>query len=90
VKEVVSRALRFVIFLEIKVEDRVTQQIEQLAEVIQWLQQHIVYLEICQVPETPQDVRDQTEATARSVVERIKSLTMECKQLIDHSAQNYE
>jgi hypothetical protein len=29
------------------------------------------------VPETPQDVRDQREATARSTVERIKSLAME-------------
>jgi lipid II:glycine glycyltransferase (peptidoglycan interpeptide bridge formation enzyme) len=42
------------------------------------------------VPNTPQDVRDQREATARSTVERIKSLTMECKQLTDHSAQTYE
>jgi hypothetical protein len=42
------------------------------------------------VLETPQDVRDQREATARSVVERIKSLAMECKKLTDHSAQTYE
>jgi phage shock protein A len=42
------------------------------------------------VPETPQDVRDQREATARSAVERIKSLAMECKKLTDRSAQTYE
>jgi DNA topoisomerase VI subunit A len=42
------------------------------------------------VPETPQDVRDQREETARSAVERIKSLAMEYKKLTDRSAQNYE
>jgi hypothetical protein len=42
------------------------------------------------VPDTPQDVRDQREATARSVVERIKALAMECKQLSDHNAQTYD
>ena len=42
------------------------------------------------MPNTLQDVRDQREATARSVVERIKALAMECKQLSDHSAQTYE
>ena len=40
--------------------------------------------------ETPQDVRDQREATARSIVERIKSLAMECNKLTNHSAQTYE
>jgi hypothetical protein len=42
------------------------------------------------VPNTPQDVRDQREATARSTVERINALAMECKQLTDCSAQTYE
>jgi FtsZ-binding cell division protein ZapB len=42
------------------------------------------------VPNTPQDVQDQREATARSAVERIKALAMECKQLSDRSAQTYE
>jgi hypothetical protein len=37
-----------------------------------------------------QDVQDQREATARGTVERIKGLTMECKQLSDRSAQTYE
>jgi hypothetical protein len=34
VKEVVIRALHFVTVLEIKAEDRVTQQVEQLVEAI--------------------------------------------------------
>jgi chromosome segregation ATPase len=90
VKEAVSRALRSVTVLEIKAEDRVTQQVEKLTEAIQQLQQHIADLELRTVPETPQDVRDQREATARSAVERIKSLAMECKKLTDRSAQTYE
>jgi hypothetical protein len=90
VKEAVSRALHSVTVLEIKAEDRVTQQVEHLTEVIQQLQQCIADLELHAVPETPQDVRDQREATARSTVERIKSLAMECKKLTDHSAQTYE
>jgi uncharacterized coiled-coil protein SlyX len=47
-------------------------------------------LELRAVPKTPQDVRDQREATARSTVERLKDLTLECKHLIDRSAQTYE
>jgi transcriptional/translational regulatory protein YebC/TACO1 len=42
------------------------------------------------VPITPQDVRDQREATARSAVERIKALTMEYKKLTDLNSQTYE
>jgi hypothetical protein len=42
------------------------------------------------VPETPQDVRDKREATAQSVVERIKALAMKCKKLSNCSAQTYE
>jgi flagellar hook-associated protein FlgK len=49
--------------LEIKVEDQNAQQVNQLTEAIQQLQQRIAELEICIVPETPQDVRDQREAT---------------------------
>jgi hypothetical protein len=59
-------------------------------EAIQQLQKRITDLELHTVPDTPQDVRDQREATARSKVERIKALAMECKKLSDHSAQNYE
>jgi hypothetical protein len=90
VKEAVSRALHSVTGLEKKVEEPVEHQVAQLAEAIQQLQQRIIDLELRTVPNTPQDVRDQREATARSTVERIKALAMECKQLSDHSAQTYE
>jgi hypothetical protein len=66
VKEVISKALRSVTVVEMKVEDRFTQQVEKLVEVIQQLQQRIADLELRAVPETPHDVRDQREATARS------------------------
>jgi chromosome segregation ATPase len=42
------------------------------------------------MPETPQDVRDQTEATAHSMVDKLKSLALECNQLSNRSAQTYE
>jgi predicted nucleic acid-binding Zn-ribbon protein len=38
----------------------------------------------------PTGCKDQREATARSTVERIKALAMECKKLTDRSAQTYE
>jgi hypothetical protein len=76
--------------IEIKAEDRATQQVEQLTEVIQQLQQCIADLELRVVPETPWDVRDQREANSRSTVERIKSLAMKCKKLTDHSSHTYE
>jgi uncharacterized protein involved in exopolysaccharide biosynthesis len=65
--------------LEPKEEDRVEHQVVQLVEAIQQLQQRITDLELRAVPTTPQDVRDQREATAQSIVERIKALAMECK-----------
>jgi hypothetical protein len=58
--------------------------------VIQQLQQRIADLELRTVLETPQDVRPQREATARSAVERLKALAGECKKLSNHSAQMYE
>jgi hypothetical protein len=90
VKEEVNRALRSVTGLELQAKDRVTHQVEHLAEAVQQLQQRITYLELCTIPDTPEDVRDQREATARSTVERIKFLALECKQLSDCSAQMYE
>jgi hypothetical protein len=90
VKERVNRALRSVTVVEVKAEERVPQQVAQLEEVIQQLQQCIADLELHAVPETPQDVRDQREATAQSTVDRLKSLALECKQLSNHSAQTYE
>jgi hypothetical protein len=64
--------------------------VAQLEEVIQQLQQCIEYLELRAVPETPQDVRYQREATVRSAVDRLEALAGECKQLSNHSAQTYE
>jgi acyl-CoA thioesterase len=85
-KEEDDRALHSVTGLEPKVEDRVENQVAQLMEAIQQLQQRIEYLELRTVPITLSDVRDQREATARSEIERIKALAMECKQLSDRSA----
>jgi hypothetical protein len=76
--------------LETKVEDRVEHQVAQLMEVIQHLQQRITDLELRTMCNTQSAVRDQREATARSAVERIKALAMECKQISDRSAQTYE
>jgi tetrahydromethanopterin S-methyltransferase subunit B len=59
VKEVVNRELCSVTVIEIKIEDQVTKQVDHLAEAIQKLQQCIVDLGLCIVPETPQDVKDQ-------------------------------
>jgi hypothetical protein len=53
VKEAVNIALISVTVLEIKEEDRVSQQVNQLVEAIQKLHQCIEYLELRTVPETP-------------------------------------
>jgi hypothetical protein len=47
-------------------------------------------LEIQAVPSTPQELCDQREEIAKSVVKRIRALTSEYKQLSDRSAQTYE
>jgi hypothetical protein len=62
-------------------EDPVESQVGKLVESIQHLQQRIEKLELQEVPSTPQEVRDQREKVARSVVQRIKALALECKQL---------
>jgi hypothetical protein len=90
VKERVNRALRSVTIVEVQTEEQVPQQVAQLEEVIQKLQQRIADLELRVVPETPQEIRDQREATARSAVGRLKSLALECKKLSNQSAQTYE
>ena len=62
----------------------------KLAEVIQQLQQRVVDLELHTIPQTPQEVHDQQEITTQSIIERIKAVTEECKQLGRRSAQIYE
>jgi cell division protein FtsL len=86
----VHRALLSMTVIEVKTKEQVPQQVAQLEEVIQQLQQRIADLELCTVPETPQDVRYQQEATARSEVDRLKSYALECKMLSNRSAQTYE
>jgi hypothetical protein len=90
VQERVHKALRSVMVIEVKIEERVPQQVAQLEEVIQQLQQCIADLELRTVPETPQEIRDLREATARSAVGRLKTFALECKQLSARSAQTYE
>jgi hypothetical protein len=86
----VNRALHSVKIFELKTEERVPQQVVELEEVIQQIQQHIAELELCTVPETPQYVRDLREATTHSTIDRLKSLSLECKKLSNRSAQTYE
>jgi hypothetical protein len=47
-------------------------------------------LELCTVPETPQEIRYLREATARSAVDRLKTFASECRQLRTRSAHTYE
>jgi hypothetical protein len=86
VKEVVSRALRFVTGLEQKEECPVEHQVAQLIEAIQQLQQRIADLEIQIVPSTLQDVRNKRESISHRIVERIRALALECQQLSNRSA----
>jgi hypothetical protein len=76
--------------IEVKMEDHLPQQVTQLEEVIQQLQQRITDLELHTMPETPQEIRDLREATARSAVGRLKTFSLECKQLSTRSTQTYE
>jgi hypothetical protein len=79
VQEWVHRALRSVKILEVHKEERVPQQVAKMEGVIQQLQQCIADLELRIVPETPQEIRDLREATARSAVDRLKSFSLEYK-----------
>jgi hypothetical protein len=90
VQERVHKALHSVTVIEVKMEDRLPQQVTQLEEVIQQLQQCITDLELRTMPETPQEIRDLREATARSTVGRLKTFALECKQLSARSTQTYE
>jgi hypothetical protein len=71
-------------------EETIESQVGKLAEAIQQLQERVAELELQAVPSTPQEVWDQREEIARSAVERIKALALECKKLSDRSAQTYE
>jgi hypothetical protein len=53
VKEVFNTELHSVTVIQIKAEDRVMQQVEQLIESIQQLHKCIADLELHAVPETP-------------------------------------
>jgi hypothetical protein len=77
VQERIHKALHSVTVVEVNMEDRLPQQVTQLQEVIQQLQQHITDLELRIVPETPQEIRDLNEATARSTVGRLKTFSLE-------------
>ena len=89
-QERVHKALFSVTIIEVKMEDHLPQQVTQLEEVIQQLQQHIMDLEIHTMLETPQEIRYLREATARSTVNRLKTLALEYRKLITRSAQTYE
>jgi hypothetical protein len=65
-------------------------QVGNLAEAIQQLQARVMELEIQVVLSTLQEVHDHREEAPKSAVGRIRTLTSECKQLSDQSAQNYE
>jgi hypothetical protein len=90
VKEVVTRALLSMSGLAQMEEETTESQVGKLAEAIQQLQARVAELELQAVSSTPQEVRDQREETARSVVERIRALASECKKLSNRSAQTYE
>jgi hypothetical protein len=90
VQERVHKALRSVTVIEVKIEERVPQQVAQLEEVIQQLQQCIVDLELRTMPETPQEIRDLREATSCSAVGQLKTFALECKKLSTRSTQTYE
>jgi hypothetical protein len=62
----------------------------KLVEVIQQLQQRVVELDLQAMLSTPQEERDRWEITSHNIVERIKEITEECKQLSTRSAQIHE
>jgi hypothetical protein len=62
-------------------EDTTEIQVRKLTKSIQQLQARVAELELQAVSSTPREVRDQREETARSAVERIKALALECKKL---------
>jgi hypothetical protein len=79
VQERVHKSLFSLMVIEVKNEECVPQQVAQLEKVIQQLQQRIADLELRTGPKTPQEVRDLREETARSAVDRLKTVVLECK-----------
>jgi predicted RNA-binding protein len=86
VQEKVHKALHSMTVIEVKMEDHLPHQVTQLEEVIQKLQQRIMDMELRNMPETPQEVRDLREATTRRTVGRLKTFALEYKQLSARSA----
>ena len=86
IEEAFNRSFLSLIGLEQKAEEPIEHQVMKLAEVIQKIQQRVMELELQTIPWSPQEVRDQWELNAQSAVERIKSLTVECKKLSSRSA----
>jgi hypothetical protein len=78
-KEVVSKSIHSVLGLTQKKHETVEIQVTKLVEAIQQLQARVMELELQEVPSTLQEVRDQREESAKSVVERIRILTSKCK-----------
>jgi hypothetical protein len=62
-------------------EETTESQVGKFDEAIQQIQERVAELELQVVLSTTQEVRDQREKITRSVVERIKALALECKQL---------
>jgi hypothetical protein len=77
IEETVNKSFRSVTGLEQKAKEPIEFQVMKLVEVIQQLQQRVMELELQTIPQTPQEVSDQREMTARSTVEGIKALTEE-------------
>jgi trimethylamine:corrinoid methyltransferase-like protein len=90
VKEVVTKALHSMSGLAQEEPESIEMQVGKLVEAIQQLQAWIMELELQAVSSTPQEVRDQREEATRNIVERIRALASECKQLSNCSVQTYE
>jgi uncharacterized protein with HEPN domain len=89
-KELVTKELLSVLSLTQIEEYTMESQVEKLVEASHQLQARVEELELQAMPRTPHEVQDQREETTWRLVERIKELALECKQLSSRSAQTYE
>jgi hypothetical protein len=71
-------------------EESAKIQVGKLIESIQQLQARVMELEIQVVLSTLQELCDQREEIAKSPVEIIRELALECKKMSDQGAQTYE